>query len=263
MEEKMITRVWYGWTKPENAEGYESLLRNEIFPGVEARGIEGYRGIELLRREAGDEVEFVTSMRFESMAAVRAFAGEEYETAVVPQKARALLARFDQQSRHYETDSPRPETSSEAMGLLNEMKRAWLGDAWYGPALHEALAGVTAEKAAIRIDDATHTIWEIVEHIAAWENTCLRRLGGESLDSPEEGDFPSTTDISEKAWAQTLARAEEIHQRFLNAYAEQTPTTLEQTMAGKQYSVRYMLYGALNHLVYHTGQIVLLKKLIA
>jgi heme-degrading monooxygenase HmoA len=98
----MICRIWHGWTLPENADAYESLLKNEIFPGINNRQIEGYRGLELLRRNLGNEVEFITIMWFNSIEAIRAFAGEDYETAVVPPKARSVLSRFDAQSQHYE-----------------------------------------------------------------------------------------------------------------------------------------------------------------
>ena len=98
----MISRIWHGWTTPANADAYEALLRNEIFLHIESRQIAGYRGIHLLRRPLDDKVEFVTIMWFDSIEAVRAFAGEDYEVAVVPPKARALLARFDARSQHYE-----------------------------------------------------------------------------------------------------------------------------------------------------------------
>ena len=98
----MISRVWHGWTTPANADRYEALLKDEIFPAIHSREIAGYRGIQLLRRDHADEVEFVTIMWFDSLAAVRAFAGEEYEVAVVPPKARAVLARFDARSQHYD-----------------------------------------------------------------------------------------------------------------------------------------------------------------
>lgn len=98
----MIVRIWHGWTTRENADGYERLLREEIFTGITARKIDGYLGIELLRRTDGAEVEFVTVMRFASLDAVRIFAGPEYETAVVPDTARRLLSRFDARSAHYE-----------------------------------------------------------------------------------------------------------------------------------------------------------------
>ena len=98
----MISRVWHGWTFPDNADAYENLLKEEIFVGIRERQIPGYRGIHLFRRDLEGEVEFVTVMWFESLEAVRAFAGEEYEVAVVPPKARALLARFDGRSQHYQ-----------------------------------------------------------------------------------------------------------------------------------------------------------------
>ncbi len=98
----MINRIWHGWTAPKNADAYEALLKEEIFVGIQERGIAGFRGIELFRREVGSEVEFVTLMRFDSLDAVRSFAGEDYEVAVVPPKARALLSRFDELSHHYE-----------------------------------------------------------------------------------------------------------------------------------------------------------------
>jgi heme-degrading monooxygenase HmoA len=98
----MIVRLWHGWTTPANADAYEHLLREEIFRGIARRAIPGYRGIELLRRTEAGEVEFVTAMRFDSVDAVRAFAGEEYEVAVVPPAARRLLSRFDARSAHYE-----------------------------------------------------------------------------------------------------------------------------------------------------------------
>jgi heme-degrading monooxygenase HmoA len=98
----MISRIWRGWTTPQNADAYEKLLRGEIFPGILGRKIDGFRRIELYRAPAGEEVEFVTVMWFDSMAAVIAFAGADYETAVVPPKARAVLKRFDARSQHYE-----------------------------------------------------------------------------------------------------------------------------------------------------------------
>ena len=97
----MIVRVWRGWTTRANAAAYETLLREEVFPGIAARQIKGFRGISLLRREEGGESEFMTVMRFDGLRDVREFAGQNYETSVVPPKARALLARFDEQSVHY------------------------------------------------------------------------------------------------------------------------------------------------------------------
>jgi hypothetical protein len=103
----MICRIWHGWTTQANADAYERLLRTEIFHAIASRDISGYRGSELLRRPGVDSVEFVTLMWFDSVEAVRTFAGADYEIAVVPAAARALLERFDARSAHYEVRRPR------------------------------------------------------------------------------------------------------------------------------------------------------------
>ena len=96
----MIGRLWHGWTSRDNADAYEELLRSEVLPGIHK--VDGYRGAYLLRRDVEEGVEFVTLTLFESMDSVRAFAGEHYEVAVVPPKARELLSRFDPTSDHFE-----------------------------------------------------------------------------------------------------------------------------------------------------------------
>ena len=98
----MISRIWYGWTSHDQASAYQSLLKTEILPGIANRQLEGYGGAHLLRRDLEHEVEFVTILWFDSLDAVRNFAGEDYEVAVVPTKARALLSRFDDRSAHYD-----------------------------------------------------------------------------------------------------------------------------------------------------------------
>jgi heme-degrading monooxygenase HmoA len=103
----VIARVWHGWTTSGNADAYEALLKTEIFPGISAKGVEGYRGIRLLRRALGQEVEFVTIMWFDSWESVKAFAGEDYEAAYVPGAGRRVLKRFDERSQHYEIRASR------------------------------------------------------------------------------------------------------------------------------------------------------------
>ena len=98
----MIFRIWHGWTTPQNADAYERIVQAEVFEMIAAKKIEGYRGIDLLRRATGDEVEFVTIMRFDTLAAVKAFVGEDYETSFVPPQALAVLKRFDAKARHYD-----------------------------------------------------------------------------------------------------------------------------------------------------------------
>lgn len=97
----MISRVWHGWTTRDNANAYETLLRSEVLPGIHR--VRGFKGAHVLRRDLGEEVEFVTITLFDSLEAVKQFAGEDYEVAVILPEAQRLLSRFDARSAHYET----------------------------------------------------------------------------------------------------------------------------------------------------------------
>jgi len=98
----MIERIWHGYTSRENAPKYEALLREEVFAGIAAKQVKGYKGIRLLKRELKTQVEFVTIMTFDNLRAVVEFAGEDYEKAYVPPEAQSLLSSFDPTSAHYE-----------------------------------------------------------------------------------------------------------------------------------------------------------------
>ena len=96
----MIARIWHGWTKHKDAKAYEELLRDEIFPSIAVRSIKGYRGAELFIHEDGDEVEFVTLLRFDSMDAVKEFTGADASKPVIYPKAKALITRMER-AQHY------------------------------------------------------------------------------------------------------------------------------------------------------------------
>jgi antibiotic biosynthesis monooxygenase (ABM) superfamily enzyme len=99
----VITRLWRGWTAAADADAYERFLLDEVFPSM--RSIAGFRSADVLRRADGDEVAFVTLTRFESLDAVRAFAGEDYETPVIEPRALELLTRHDEQALHFDTST--------------------------------------------------------------------------------------------------------------------------------------------------------------
>lgn len=107
----MIARIWRGWTSPENADAYERIVRGEVIPGIEARGIAGFRHIDLMRRPVNGEVEFVTIMWFDTLDAIKAFVGADHEVAHVPAAARAVLSRFDERVAHFEVLDRRAQAS--------------------------------------------------------------------------------------------------------------------------------------------------------
>lgn len=99
----MIARVWHGYTRPEHADSYEGMLKPELLPGVSQK--KGYKGSYLLRRNLGAEVEFITILLWDSIDDLRAIAGADYETAVIPEERRKYLARYDAKAAHYEVAS--------------------------------------------------------------------------------------------------------------------------------------------------------------
>lgn len=264
----MICRLWHGWTSPANADAYEALLRSEIFEGIRRRGIAGFRGIELVRRDAGDTCEFVTMMWFDDLAAVRGFAGDDYETAVVPPGARALLSRFDARSAHYRVleGGPGDARGGEIARLTGEVQRAFHGGPWHGSSVSTILADVDAGLAGRRPLAGAHTIWEIVLHMTGWVREVVRRLAGGPPGVPPEGDWPAVGTESAAAWAQARAELASAHEELAAALARFPEARLYETItapgAAAQDAVTYYrtLHGLVQHDAYHAGQISLLKK---
>lgn len=149
---------------------------------------------------------------------------------------------------------------SEITAIIDELKIIHDGDAWHGPSLKENLSGISAVQAASKPMATAHSIWELVLHIAAWEEVFLRRLEGQPLVEPEEGDFPPVGESGDAAWQQTLQWLDDVHERLLARIAKLTVDRLDEIVVGKDYTVGYLLHGIVRHHVYHSGQIGLLKK---
>jgi len=151
------------------------------------------------------------------------------------------------------------KTESERIADL--LKRAYYGEAWHGPSLKETLVGVTAKQALARPIAGAHTIWELVAHIAGWEGVIARRLGGEAVVEPDEGDFPAApAEPSEDAWAGLIARAYSTHDALVAQIAGLSEADLDKRIGGKTHGAWVEAHGATAHALYHVGQIALLKK---
>ena len=97
-----IIRTWKGWTTMENAPVYENMLINEVFPTVKKNGVAGLEKVSISTKQCEDEVEFFLVLQFDGLASVKAFAGENYETAYIPDNAKCVLKRYDLKAQHYE-----------------------------------------------------------------------------------------------------------------------------------------------------------------
>lgn len=153
---------------------------------------------------------------------------------------------------------------TETHRINSQLKRAYQGEAWHGPSLRELLDGVTAAQAAAKPIPGAHGIWDLVNHVIAWEQIVRRRLEGEaSNDVPDETNFPPVADASEEAWQATLSALEASNQALRDSIKRIEDAQLEQVVPGQQYTNYFMLHGAIQHDLYHAGQIAVLKKLVA
>lgn len=150
---------------------------------------------------------------------------------------------------------------TETHRINSQLKRAQEGEAWHGPSLRELLDGVTAEQAAAKPIPNAHSIWELVNHIIAWEQIVRRRLEGEVVSEvPDEMNFPPVNDPSETAWQATLQSLAASNRSLRESIKRIDDAKLEKTVPGEKYNNYFMLHGAIQHDLYHAGQIALLKK---
>jgi len=148
----------------------------------------------------------------------------------------------------------------ETARIADQLKRAFAGDAWHGPALMEILAGVDAAAAAARPISNAHTIWELTLHIAAWDGVILRRLAGEAASPTDEENFPRIRDSGEVAWRATLANLQRQHRELLRVISEMPESRLTERVPGKDYDFYFLLHGTVQHALYHAAQMVMLKR---
>jgi uncharacterized damage-inducible protein DinB len=158
--------------------------------------------------------------------------------------------------------------SDDIRRLTGALRRILEGEAWHGPSVQEALAGLTADDAAARPIAGAHTIYELTHHLAAWTGEVERRLQGSAPGYPPEGDFPEPgLAIDEAAWAKALEELKARHASLIEATSQLTPErlndrvgSLSPAFTGTGVSIYAMLHGLVQHDAYHAGQIVMLRR---
>lgn len=152
---------------------------------------------------------------------------------------------------------------SEIHRILDQMDRAFSGDAWHGPSLMSVLEGVSAEDASKHPIRGAHSIWELVHHIGAWNTISQHRLAGETVEITPERDWPPVWEVSDAAWKRAIENLKESHARLRESIKDFSTELLEGKAAGPDYSRYVVLHGVIQHDLYHAGQIVILKKALA
>lgn len=149
---------------------------------------------------------------------------------------------------------------AEAAGIADQLRRAFYGDAWHGPAVLELLEDVGAKTAAARPLADVHSIWELLLHIEAWDGAGLTRLAGKKAQLKGKQNFPDVPQPTEKAWRDAVASAKRTHDTLVKTVAGLSEARLQDRVPGKRYDFYHMLHGIAQHELYHAGQIAILKK---
>ena len=149
---------------------------------------------------------------------------------------------------------------SESALIADQLRRAFNGDAWHGPALLELLQDMDAATAAAKPLPNVHSAWELVMHIAAWDEAATRRLGGEKTQPTGVANFPIVPKPTEAAWRKAVAHLNRTHDVLVRKVAALSDSRLGERVPGKKYNFYFMLHGVVQHELYHAGQIAILKK---
>ena len=150
--------------------------------------------------------------------------------------------------------------ASEAGRIADQLRRAFDGSAWHGPALLELLEDVNAAAAAARPLPDVHSIWELVLHVAVWDDAALRRIDGKKWQPTGLANFPPVSKPTEAGWRKAVAATKRTHDRLVKTVAALPDARLGDRVPGKRYDFYQMLHGVAQHELYHAGQIAILKK---
>ena len=149
---------------------------------------------------------------------------------------------------------------TETQRILDQLKRAYEGEAWHGPSVRETLEAVSAERAAAHTVPGAHSIWELVLHIAAWKAAVRRRLEGDRAQLTDEENWPPVIETNEAAWSEAKQQLDRTHQSLVTAVAGLDERRLDGPILVDMPSVYVTIHGVIQHELYHTGQIAILKK---
>jgi uncharacterized damage-inducible protein DinB len=152
---------------------------------------------------------------------------------------------------------------SQTARLADQIRRSYYGEAWHGDSIQEILTGVSAEVAAAHPLKNAHSIWELVLHIAAWDDAVRRRTAGQTVNLSDKENFPPILDKSESAWRTAMDHLKKTHDELVEAVSGFADDRLQEQVPGKRepyYNYFYMFSGIVQHELYHAGQIVMLKK---
>jgi hypothetical protein len=151
----------------------------------------------------------------------------------------------------------------EIARIADQLQRSQQGEAWHGPALAELLADVDAAQALRRPNPAAHNIWELVNHITAWQTAANGAVRGGVMPRLGRADNWPPSGRTEAQWRAAVKRLGKANQELLAGLRAFPENRLDARLPGRKHSFYFMLHGVIQHNLYHGGQLALLKKLLA
>jgi uncharacterized damage-inducible protein DinB len=149
---------------------------------------------------------------------------------------------------------------SEIDFIVDQLNRAFEGAAWHGPALREILEGIDAKTALAKPIAGAHCIWELVIHVSGWEQVVSKRLQGQTATLTDAENFGHIDSTTEQSWQSAIAILRQNHAQLIKLVTALPESRLTDRVPGKDYDLRFMLYGDVQHVAYHAGQIAVLKR---
>jgi uncharacterized damage-inducible protein DinB len=151
---------------------------------------------------------------------------------------------------------------TESVLIADQLRRAFYGSAWHGPAMLELLEDVSAKAAGARPIADAHSIWELVLHVEAWDGAAITRLSGKKTQLKGKQNFPVAAELTDKAWKASVKKATRTHDELVWIVSGLSEKRLQERCPGKNYDFYHLLHGVVQHELYHAGQIAILKKMV-
>lgn len=255
----MITRIWHGRTKKDEAEIYRHLV---VETGIkDYLKTEGNLGAQILQRDEENETHFYTVTQWKDYESIKSFAGENYNKPKYYPKDDKYLLEKETEVKHFETYS---FSNYQIKNYIRQVEELYDGDNWTGENFINKLTSIDKEKAFEQPAEGKHSVAEVLWHCIHWRNILIKRMEGDwefGKAIEEEQNFLSSDILKKKGWKKLLSDFEKSQKSLINFLKNKNDNFLnEEYKPG--YNNKYIIEGVIFHDYYHLGQIGFIISLL-
>ncbi|MBC9797196.1 DinB family protein [Sinomicrobium weinanense] len=256
----MLTRIWHGRTRPEDADKYLWFLLNQ--GTSEYLQCKGNRSAKVWRAPGKEHCDFYTVTEWTGPDAVRSFTGEDMEKAKYYPEDKDMLLEFEENVKHCETFTV---SNSRIKDYTRQVNELFNGESWHSESFCEKLKDVSHSQAFEQPVPGVHSIAEIIWHCIYWRTVFIRYATGDMNyrdNTVETLNFLPVKELRQKGWGTLWGELEQTQAEIIRLLNNKTDDFLLETVPGGD-TLDYMLEGIIQHDIYHLGQIGLVKKILA